>query len=585
MTGYRKGTKGIQDPLGGASGQRIDPVPATDRSRRRFLKAVGGGALSAAAPLGGAGLLLAPAGVQAKTPNGFVPNQRRTEAFRIRVDAALTHLREKLPRQHTNGDEERYRDKRASFFKCLPQDDLGEVDRHAYAHLLKALRRGKPADFEEIPLSIDAERRLANPQAAYAFDLMSRDSHATVTPPAPAFDSAEMAAEIGEVYWQSLTRDIPFAEYAGNVDIDAAVDDLNHFSDIRAPADDGLITPDTLFRGGLPGDLIGPYLSQFLWLDVPYGPSTIEQRYAVPVADVDYMTDYYEWLAIQRGALPTASIAFDPKPRYIYNGRALGEYVHKDAVFQAYFNAALIIQGLDDPDALDVNSPYPDSNTQGGFVTFGAAHLFDMVAKAARLGLEGAWYHKWLVHRRLRPEVFAGRIENQLNGSKDYGIHPDILDSEGLARVLAATGNALLPQAYPEGSPTHPAYPAGHSTVGGACATVLKAFVNEDFVMPSPMQADDDGSELLVWDGEDLTLGHEINKLATNISIGRCSAGVHYRSDGSGLAVGEAMGIGMLQDYSNTYNEDFDGFTLTKFDGTRVRIVDGEVVIILRNRE
>jgi hypothetical protein len=34
----------------------------------------------------------------------------------------------------------------------------------------------------------------------------------------------------------------------------------------------------------------------------------------------------------------------------------------------------------------------------------------------------------------------------------------------------------LLPLAFPEGSPTHPAYGAGHATVAGACVTILKAF-------------------------------------------------------------------------------------------------------------
>ena len=90
--------------------------------------------------------------------------------------------------------------------------------------------------------------------------------------------------------------------------------------------------------------------------------------------------------------------------------------------------------------------------------------------------------------------------------------------------------------------------------------------------------ASGDGLALDPWTGDDLTLGAEINKLATNISIGRCTAGVHYRSDGRGLAAGEAMAIGMLQDYSLTYNEDFAGFTLTRFDGERIRIVDGDVV-------
>ncbi len=40
-------------------------------------------------------------------------------------------------------------------------------------------------------------------------------------------------------------------------------------------------------------------------------------------------------------------------------------------------------------------------------------------------------------------------------------------------------GNALLPMAFPEGSPTHPAYGAGHATVAGACVTILKAWFDE----------------------------------------------------------------------------------------------------------
>src|SRR5881392_3665762 len=40
-------------------------------------------------------------------------------------------------------------------------------------------------------------------------------------------------------------------------------------------------------------------------------------------------------------------------------------------------------------------------------------------------------------------------------------------------------GNALLPMAFPEGSPTHPSYGAGHATVAGACVTILKAWFDE----------------------------------------------------------------------------------------------------------
>lgn len=550
----------------------------TDHSRRGFLRtAWGSGVFSAAASLGLGGMLTVPGSARACSsaclPGG---EARADQAFWIRTDAAQRYRGEPLVEHRTNGDEERYPDKRASFFKCLPQNGLGEVDPSAYAAFLKAMRSGDPSDFDAIPLAAQAVRRLANPQAAYAYDLVGPDSHATVIPPAPAFASAETAGEIGEVYWQALTRDVPFADFDTDPDIAAAVADLNRFSALKAPTEGGRISPRTLFRGGLPGDLTGPYLSQFLWLDIPYGPSLIEQRYAVPLAGVEFMTDYDEWLAIQRGAAPRSTLTFDPQRRYIYNGRALGEYVRTDVSFQAFFNAALIIEGFG-ANARDPANPYVGSPNQGGFATFGGVHLFHMVTMAARAGLLGAWFHKWLVNNRLRAEVFAGRIEIQVTKRKNYGIHADILRSQALDRVRHAYKSALLPQAYPEGSPTHPAYPAGHSAVAGACATVLKAFVDEGFVVPDPVEASRNGRRLKPWAGADLTLGDEINKLATNISIGRCTAGVHYRSDGSGLALGEAMAIGLLQDYSATYNERFDGFTLTRFDGRRIRIADGSV--------
>ncbi len=42
--------------------------------------------------------------------------------------------------------------------------------------------------------------------------------------------------------------------------------------------------------------------------------------------------------------------------------------------------------------------------------------------------------------------------------------------------VLSTYGSFLLPQAFPEGSPTHPCDPTGHGAVGGACITALKFF-------------------------------------------------------------------------------------------------------------
>jgi hypothetical protein len=70
----------------------------------------------------------------------------------------------------------------------------------------------------------------------------------------------------------------------------------------------------------------------------------------------------------------------------------------------------------------------------------------------------------------------------------------------------------------------------------------------------------------------------EINKLAGNIALGRDAAGVHYRSDSvNGLFVGEEQALGLLCDYSRTYNERFDGFVLSNFRGEKIRVLNGEL--------
>ena len=105
---------------------------------------------------------------------------------------------------------------------------------------------------------------------------------------------------------------------------------------------------------------------------------------------------------------------------------------------------------------------------------------------------------------------------------------------------------ALLPQAYPEGSPTHPSYPAGHAVISGACATVLKACLDESHVLPEPVQASPDGLPPAL-EGADLTVGGELDKLAANISLGRDFAGLHWRSDAvAGLHLGEEVAIRTL---------------------------------------
>jgi hypothetical protein len=148
-----------------------------------------------------------------------------------------------------------------------------------------------------------------------------------------------------------------------------------------------------------------------------------------------------------------------------------------------------------------------------------------------------------------------------------------VLNSAALKAVFSATGSYLLPMAYPVGSPLHPSYPAAHAVTAGAGITVLKALFNESFVIPGPVTPSDDGLSLAPYTGASLTLGGELNKLASNIALGRNAAGVHYRSDGvEGIKLGEAIAISILRDTATLYNEVFPGFSFTKYDGTPVTI-------------
>lgn len=498
--------------------------------------------------------------------------QRANDAFKIRRDAAQDQKSLPLPPHPTNNDETLYPNKIGSYSKGLPHNNLGEVDLAAYNLFIAAVTSGKPVDFEEIPRG--GARRFVNPQAGLAFEMEGPDSHHLAIPPAPPFAGARQAGEIVENYWMALTRDVHFSSYESDPTIQSAAADLASRSEFSGPK-----TPKLLFRGTHAGDEKGPYLSQFLLKDVPFGAQTISQKMKTVLPGVDYMTAQPQWLSVQRGEAQGPD-AFDPVARYIRNGRDLGQWVHVDALYQAYFNACLILLGAGAP--VDDNNPYTAANSknQDGFGTFGGPHILSLVTEVATRALKAVWFQKWFVHRRLRPEAFAGRIHMRLTNQANYPIHQDALGSAAAAAVHAKYGTYFLPMAFPEGSPLHPAYGAGHATVAGACVTILKAWFKESTKLAdiglAPVVASADGLSLVPYAGADageLTVGGELNKIASNIAIGRNMAGVHWRTDyTASVVLGEAVAIGILRDHKGTYNESFKGFSLTKFDGSTIVI-------------
>lgn len=492
---------------------------------------------------------------------------RRQQALVVRINAAKAQAAVPLPKHPTNGDDVRYPTKFASFTKGLPHQANGEVDRAAYAALVKAVTTAKPADFEAIPMGGTA--KLVNPQAGFAFTLDGADSHALAVPPAHRFDSEAMAAEAADAYWQAICRDVPFAQYGKEPLTQAAIADLNRFPSYRG------VDANSLFRvhaPASPGMLVGPYISQFFTLDVPFGATSITQRYQVAVPGVDFLTEFDEWLAVQNGKAPTGKAQYDGTPRYLRNGRDLGTWVGKDFIYQASLLAAQILLSFG-PDALDRGNPYLTSKTQAANATFGGADILSQIGRVSNLAQRAAYYQKWPLHRRLRPEEFGGRLHQHLSGGTQYPIHELLLTSEAVKRVHDKTGSYLLSQAYPQGAPLHPAYPSAHATIIGACVTVMKAYFREDFVLPAPMVATEDGTSLQPYTGEKLTIGGELNKLMANVTRGRDIAGVHWLTDGTaGNRLGEAVALSYLRDVHPTYNERFSGYSLTTFDGKTITV-------------
>ena len=538
-------------------------------SRRVFLNQVGAATIAAG--------VIGVSQTQAATAS----NQRANACAKLRRDTANAGL-QTTPQnlQHPdNDDEELYPNRIGNYSKGLPHNNDGTVVPSAYNALLTAIDSGRPADFDAIPLG--GTVGLTNPQSGLAFDLEGPDGHALVQPPAPAFASRAQAAEISENYWMALLRDVPYTQYAANPIANAAAADLTLYgADFNGPKTGGAVTTATLFRGLTPGDKPGPYLSQFFYQDCNFGANKLEQKITTTVPGVNYMTDFSTWLAVQRG-IAQGPNTFDPVTRYMRNGRDLGQWVHIDVLFQAYFQAFLVLAGAGAP--VDDGNPYNGNPNQIGFGTFGGPHIATLLCEVSTRALKAVWYQKWFVHRRLRPEVMAERVDRTLYAGAGYPVHPEILnsfnDSNRLKGFMPA-GNALLPMAFPEGSPTHPAYGAGHATVAGACVTILKAWFKESTRLVdiglTPVQPTDDGLNLVPYlgsDAGDLTVGGELNKIASNVALGRNTAGVHWRSDATeSHKLGEAIAIGILKEQRACYNEVFNGFSLTKFDGTTITV-------------
>ncbi|MBB1248587.1 hypothetical protein [Rhizobium sp. G21] len=264
-----------------------------------------------------------------------------------------------------------------SFTKSLNHNEYGEVDTAQFLKFVAATR-GDGHGFQDVPSGPERQpgkgsAAFTNPQAGLAADRLTHHPAGYSMPPAPSVNSLSTAAEMVELYWMALLRDIPLNELDAHGEVAEAAEELNQvFEDaLSHDKEAGRLTPGvdlpghgstfipftsaTLFRLGLPGDHTGPLVSQFFVRPAAFGTQTIDQRQRPYAGNCDFLTDFDDWLCAQNSgkdrhdqAYPAANehddSFYDPAgARYISTMRDLARFVNKDALHQAYFNATLIL--------------------------------------------------------------------------------------------------------------------------------------------------------------------------------------------------------------------------------------------------
>tara|TARA_Y100000389_G_scaffold190855_1_gene216213 strand:- start:11481 stop:13133 length:1653 start_codon:yes stop_codon:yes gene_type:complete len=463
--------------------------------------------------------------------------------------------------------------------------------------IINAIDKGTEESLNNIQQNTVAVRKLENVIGQKSYNLIGTDSSVpVVTKPKTRneVDSVAGLFELAEVYSSVILRDVSFA----NISSESMADNvpnhltaLNKFTDKSlAPVDINsmIITGKTWNRGNCIGETVGPYISQYFYLDYQFGNLDITQKYTVEL-DPEPTPTLAHWLKVQNGENPL-SITVDANKQYVWNPRVLASVVHNDPMYQFYYIAALISfqNGISFAGITDTKS--------SAWTSTGPPDILASVAHVALGALRVAWQAKYTHSLKIRPEVYAQRIDLIKSNPNDFADVPGfsnlktLCDSYPEMLNLVKTNNNeqnwLINCLYPEMSPVHPSHPAGHAVVGWACCTVLKAMLdthelNGDLKKwPIQPKHSINGNELVDYthaDKESMTIVGELNKLANNAGMGRNFAGIHFRADATyGAELGEQYAITYLVDkakeYHESYNGQFTGFMLSKCNGDTIKI-------------
>lgn len=451
-----------------------------------------------------------------------------------KIQSAREHLiADKMTSYENNGDEEDFPNMVGQFHKSLLHDANGLVNTAEYQKLLTLM--SEPTQANLIAISQPNATKLSDPLSSFTRLLYGDDPHylATLIPPAPKINSRLAAADLLCVYGMALLRDVKFADFATDPTVAMIATELANFPEL-SPYMAWPPTPANLFRDKSLGCTKGGYVSQFLLQDIPSYEETTEQKKFRYMPGEDKILTNSDFLDNMNGIVAGSSINQEAQRRFIQTGRDGAQLVHTDQ-FTQIINQVLYILGFNGYAAHPTNSPFSAAELAScrPCVTSAGAQAYVDCHIAAEIAIVAAFVSKWVVNRRCRPEYMAMLVDQHKNAVATHPLHADLLSSPILDAVHTKWGNYLLPQVYPEGSPSHPAYPAGHASVAWATCFVLKAYFDPAELMKTVVEPSSDGFSLnTIANTANLNVEDELHKAAANISWFRNWAGVHYPTDG-----------------------------------------------------
>ena len=459
--------------------------------------------------------------------------------------------------------------------------------------LLQARSTATSEAVDAIPLSGGATRKIQNILCSHNFNIIGTDPSPTfdvITK--PAIDSNESAFEMAEVYSKSLLRDVSFwdIEQGVNATANTHITNLNAFpSKSIAPVDGGLITAPLLHRDTLPGCLDGPYVSQFLVNGSYFNPIRNENNQAQfrTWNDTIGSQDITNWLSIQNGEEPLSTQGLST-PLFIWNARylmAIG-FTESPAQTMAWLTDYILNQSL-------LALQFQGSDNNDNYISGGLPSLHSSIQGVITACMSTAAHHKWGVQMGLRPEALAQRYHFAETLNNNSALFDDVPGFQfikdqvngvmapfiGEVQTQSTTGTALLRLTRGSGSSMDPSKPSMWSVVAGACITIFKAYLechdefDQELAYPYSVIHSLTGglpTTYAVPPGTTITINGELNKLASNLGMCQSWLGESFRSC-LAYELGEKIGIRYLEDIQRSFHESYDGFegfTLTKFDGT-----------------